>query len=531
MTKLADTLTNFANKPIQEDFDPEDNESKLFNHKDHMNSSDDDDDDFVNTDNNKSLEKSHYININDSKLRNKNSSKLNDEKYTGTVSSRANLFDEDEIIEEEESEDEIIEESDAMSFKSDSEDKEISESESSLESDSESQIDNTDSKKKRLAKLINQETKTTIKKLSNSTQNDAIKGLSIINQMNLFDNILDSRIKLQKAISSSNNLPITKESWNIFINDSKKTNTLLNDTSTLLNKVLSQIINLRNDFQNIDNINQNKDKVITSSNNKRSFETLINDTDKLDNDLKIYRNAVLQKWSTKIQSASGKSALQSNKFKAINQSADIQVENQLTDLSRSIKRTRLNRKNIIPLGFNDDLKNSRLDSHIQSSDFITNANDDDDLNNPDLPKNYDPRRKDNQSIDTSENPYIFDDEDFYRVLLNDLVDKKITNSQNNNNNMNNVTLSSRSNDKIKKNIDTKASKGRKLNYSIQEPIAHYEAPVTNHYKWNDEQIDEFFASLLGQKINFDENESTIESDNDNNAEIEAIKNDDIQIFG
>ena len=119
-------------------------------------------------------------------------------------------------------------------------------------------------------------------------------------------------------------------------------------------------------------------------------------------------------------------------------------------------------------------------------------------------------------------------QDFYRVLLNDLVEKKISNSQQSNG----VTLAitSRSENKLKKNIDTKASKGRKLNYSIQEPIANYEASVNTGYKWSDEQIDEFFAGLLGQKINFNEDDE-LEADTMHNEEDEEIKNDDIQIFG
>ena len=161
----------------------------------------------------------------------------------------------------------------------------------------------------------------------------------------------------------------------------------------------------------------------------------------------------------------------------------------------------------------------------------------------DIPKNYDPRRKGNannaagSSLSTAvaENPYIFDDEDFYRVLLNDLIDKKIsgTDTLQDSESIIKVTAKSgNSNNKLNRNIDTRASKGRKLNYSIQQPLANYEAPTGTGYRWSDEQIDEFFAGLLGRKINFNEDEEGEEErGEEEEEELNAIKDDDIQIFG
>lgn len=183
--------------------------------------------------------------------------------------------------------------------------------------------------------------------------------------------------------------------------------------------------------------------------------------------------------------------------------------------------------------FQKDWANGKLpelaSQNVEDGDD-NNNNSDDGL---DIPKNYDPRRKDNNSVDTSENPYVFDDEDFYRVLLNDLIDKKISNAHNSESAAITITsANSRSNNKLKKNVDTKASKGRKLNYSVQDPIANYEAPISSGYKWSDDQIDEFFAGLMGQRVNFNEDEEEDQHvGEDNDAESEAVKNDDIQIFG
>lgn len=81
--------------------------------------------------------------------------------------------------------------------------------------------------------------------------------------------------------------------------------------------------------------------------------------------------------------------------------------------------------------------------------------------------------------------------------MNDLVDKKVQSSDP----TTGITINLRSAQKVNKlknNVDTKASKGRKLRYHIQEPIANFESSIGS-WKWNDDQIDEFFASLLGQK--------------------------------
>lgn len=50
--------------------------------------------------------------------------------------------------------------------------------------------------------------------------------------------------------------------------------------------------------------------------------------------------------------------------------------------------------------------------------------------------------------------------------------------------------------KIKKKVDTKASKGRKLRYTVHEKLQNFMVPIPRA-TWHDEQIDEFFVSLLG----------------------------------
>ena len=193
--------------------------------------------------------------------------------------------------------------------------------------------------------------------------------------------------------------------------------------------------------------------------------------------------------------------MNAGKFKAINQTAEQQVANNLSDMPRLVKRTRLNRRLVAPLGYTPPLPPSA----------------------PEAPTDDEaPQTPATRGNALAELPTIFDDEDFYRVLLSDLVDKKVQSAD--------PTLglaislaSAQRLQKLNKAVDTRASKGRKLRYHVQEPIANFEAP-RDGWQWKDAQIDEFFASLLGQKVHMDEAEEEESAD-------EEVAADGIKLFG
>ncbi|KAL3237830.1 rRNA-processing protein BFR2 [Nakaseomyces bracarensis] len=531
---LAEKIGEMATKPQVADVDIED----VFEHRE-SGSDSELDDAGIDDEEEEELKKAHYADVGKSRLRKELDSKRQvgelEAKYKGSVGSRKDLYadESDELISESEDDeeeadqstgDEISDEGDANSVETSEESHDEGEEEDSHNSDDDDSHGDED-KRERLNRLVQQETRQVMNRMSDITRRDATKGYAILSQNKFFENILDTRIKLQKAMNAANVLPVTGESWKTKLKESKENKKLLQENLGLLDDLLNQLIEFRAEFQTNDHISE-ESKV--SKSKKRSISDVQKDTATLDKDLKKYRTAVLHKWSTKISNASGSSALSSSKFKSINQTADVQVENQLADSSRLIKRTCLNRRNVIPINFNEDMKQGKLKEFEDVEKQQDGEDADDDV---DIPKNYDPRRKDNNAIDTSENPYIFDDGDFYRVLLNDLIDKKTSSANLGVGGASNgsAVVISKSNFKLKKNVDTKASKGRKLNFSVQEPIANYEAAISSGYKWSDEQIDEFFAGLLGQRINFNENSEEEEGDVDEATE--AIKKDDIQIFG
>lgn len=450
----------------------------------------------------------HYIEVSKSKLR-KNIPK---NVYGGKVSSRNEIFGDDneeevnDEDEEEEEEEEKVEEEDYENENEEEDEEEEEEeegssdsasalsdkdSDSDLESEQHSDVD--EHKRDQLKSFISQERKTIGKRIAQSNINDALKGYSVLNQNKIFDQIIDSRIKLQKALTKSNSLPKDPETAKEFI--TSETDSIIDQVEDKCYSLLETIIKLRNKFNKKDNLQE------FPVPKKRKLDNHYGVAFQLDDTLSEFRGIVLNKWSRKVQSSSGSNALNAGKFKVINQSAEQQVVNNLNDMERLKRKTYLNRSAIEPLGYKED-----------NTDDIEEEEE-----NPDVPKLV--IKKDKNEI-----KQIFDDEDFYRLLLNDLIDKKITSS----NPINGVTLSLRQTQKAQKankNIDTRASKGRKLKFNIQEPIAHFETSINT--QWDDNQIDEFFASLLGQKINLNEIDEDI---NEQDEQDELIENDTIKLF-
>lgn len=512
-------------KPATRDYDIEDFERGVFDQSsDEAGSGAELDDD--------QAKNEHYVKVSKSKLR-QNNIDLRDEKYKGKTSSRKAIFeseDDDQEDSDEHNDDDSDgedieeasddEESDSLSEggdgliddeaeeASDDEDsegvadseEETSKSASSLtssggetsdsESDTQTGSDTEepqDFKRNKLKELMTQERKVMLNRISTSTQTDALKGFAVISQQRQFDNIIDARIKLQKAVQSANALPLNNETFEEF--QESNSEELQAQATNSLTTLLDALLSLRTKIYNKEKVMKEPLKLTIK---KRTLSEYLSETENLDAILKKNREQVLTKWSHKVQSASGAQALNASKFKALNQGSAQQVESNLMDMDRLVKRTRLNRRNVVPMG--------RIEDEEMEDD--TNA--------------------EKSHIDRSlkEDPDVFDDEDFYRVLLNDLVNKKLTEGAPSGGLV--ITKT-----KVKKNVDTKASKGRKLKYTVQEPIQNYEAP-NGSFKWDDLQIDEFFAGLLGQRVDFAEGS---DDDSSEDEEKEMLKQDGVKLFG
>ncbi|KAG5354613.1 Protein BFR2 [Yarrowia sp. B02] len=312
------------------------------------------------------LAKEHYVKVGKSKLRD-DAPALNPKYKAGTVSRKA-LYDgegdgadgfiseDDEEDEEEDDDDDDDEEDDeeeangmigdeAEEEEDEDEDDEDMEANNSYEemeandSDSDSELsenENDSSARATLKELLREEQKAAKQQAKEATVSDAQKGFAIHKQTDLYETLLDARITFQKAIQAANALPIS----NVKAEELGEDADSLQDTKSKLADFISQIAKMRYSMAVQDDVFK-ADSVKLSS--KRSFEATLDNMETLDAEFKAYETSVLTKWSQKVQASSAASALNSSKFKALNQSSANQVAATLADMDRLVKRTRMNR--------------------------------------------------------------------------------------------------------------------------------------------------------------------------------------------
>ncbi|KAJ5780117.1 hypothetical protein N7457_005277 [Penicillium paradoxum] len=102
---------------------------------------------------------------------------------------------------------------------------------------------------------------------------------------------------------------------------------------------------------------------------------------------------------------------------------------------------------------------------------------------------------------------VYDDGAFYQTLLRDLVEQRMSSSDSMTSGFDNLQqlpsrlpihpITGMRNDKVKREIDTRASKGRKMKYTVHEKLQNFMAP-DDRGSWTTRARDEFFASLLGK---------------------------------
>jgi protein AATF/BFR2 len=109
----------------------------------------------------------------------------------------------------------------------------------------------------------------------------------------------------------------------------------------------------------------------------------------------------------------------------------------------------------------------------------------------------------------TEDPHIYDDADFYQLLLKELVDQRMMDSSSTSAPSDGgrpvAQWTAVKEAKTKKNVDTKASKGRKMRYTVHEKLQNFMAPE-DRGSWEQDAVDRFFGTLLGQKVSLGEDD-------------------------
>ncbi|EMR09086.1 hypothetical protein PNEG_02432 [Pneumocystis murina B123] len=291
-------------------------------------------------------------------------------------------------------------------------------------------------KKKRrneLKSFIENEQKNFVQEIAKMNSLEIEKGKHIQTQIKIYDSLLDARIRLQKALVAVNSLSIDYK-----INDLEKNKLFIKNVENESNSLIGCLSEIRKTLIEMDKIDVEYTLERNKDFSKSSLESLCDNVIDLDKQILTWQNETLLKWSDKVKATS---VLSLNKFNSLNQNILDLIQKNMTNKEKLLEATYIDRT-----------------------------------------EKKQPKNKER-----------FDDTDFYQALLFNLINKRMVDSGN----TQGLRWSILKQKKQKNNIDTKASKGRRLRYHVHEKIQNFMTPNPVNL-WVEEKIDNLFSSLFGQ---------------------------------
>lgn len=308
-----------------------------------------------------------------------------------------------------------------------------------------------------LRQLMATDQKTIAASISQAAKADATKGRAVKQQRSAFDALLNARIKLQKGLTATNQLtaaqPDVDGDTDAFKSAESAALTLW---STLEDLRLTLV-----DAQTTDESKKRKRPSPATPNTPSS--SLWKRMADLESDSLTHRRAVLDKWSLKVRGANA-TTLANSKTKLLGSAAGKQ---------QTITAV--------------------LDAHVASE-------------TADLRSAKRARTATTNGAAPEQEQDIYDDSVFYQSLLRELVEQRMSSSDAITNGLDTLHLLPSRNvhhvtgmrkDKVKRDVDTRASKGRKMRFDVHEKLQNFMAPEERG-SWTRNARDEFFASLLGR---------------------------------
>ncbi|XP_035228895.1 protein AATF-like [Stegodyphus dumicola] len=333
---------------------------------------------------------------------------------------------------------------------------------------------------------------------------DIEKGKAVKAQQEIWNRLCECRIKLQKLLILANKLPQSDRWQSLTDKGGKPLAENLNKGCSSIKMLLNNWLDLQSvllaknpENSNLENtavnVESESDEEIHSDEAVEEMEEKSKTDDiKIDDwkprkrkaenqdyceilakrhkSLIPYRNSVIQKWDEKTRLSTGRITQKS--FTAFENSALKQIEKILQDKNRLIKRTQLKRSLYRVLG-KPEFSQMKNDENADVNESVSKQ----DM----LLKDYDPE--------------IFDDDDFYRQLLKDVIesqsvgiDREVLRKQ--------MEIQKIRN-KMKRKVDTKASKGRRLRYDVHPKLANFMASIQTT-KVSDETRDNVLKCLFGK---------------------------------
>ncbi|XP_020810437.1 protein Aatf [Drosophila serrata] len=275
------------------------------------------------------------------------------------------------------------------------------------------------------------------------------KGLCVQNQLRIWERLLELRINTQKFTSKANQLP-APDTLKKLGSENEELQSVLNEAQERSSKLLQQLLSLQSALyqQNSEmrkSVKRKHPSEEAGPPGKRFGGCLENNFQQMTS----YRNEVLLKWDDRTKLLTPGAGV---KRKSVQEDYDI------------IKKIES------ALGHRQVL--------VEKSQTIKS-------NQPDQPENEPPKRL----------THIYDDSDFYHQQLRELIEYKASTSSN----MSEITKQfvelQKLRQKMKKKVDTRASKGRKLRYVVHNKLINFMAP-NEVGDWTESSKSELYKSLF-----------------------------------
>lgn len=362
---------------------------------------------------------------------------------------------------------EFSDEEDSRSGSVDDDEDEDDEDEDEDEDASSDEDDGDDAQRAELRKIMNEGQKNILATMSQAAKADAEKGVAVRQQRRAFDGLLNIRIRLQKALVSVNTFStvdedqeVEKEAYEAAEEAAIKLWTTIDDFRTTILPEGSTKAGQKRKRDNVSDL---------------SSQQIWDEMEATEGAASKHRKRVLEKWSTKVRSTTA-AATTRKLGSAPTQSLIDVLEDQLLNSDRLIKRT----------------QTPRSCAPVQAAKKV------------------------------NEDPEIYDDADFYQLLLKELVDQRTTDSSAPGSAVPTIRWAAIKEAKTRKQVDRKASKGRKLRFTVHEKIQNFMAPEDRR-NWEQDAIDRFFGTLFGQKMELKEDEALDEEMGGVSVEEEGLK--------
>ncbi|CAH1162739.1 unnamed protein product [Phaedon cochleariae] len=312
------------------------------------------------------------------------------------------------------------------------------------------------------------------------------KGTCVRNQMSIWENLLEMRIQMQKCLLAANKLPLGSKREEMKMDSGSEFTDKVFQTRDSLAKLLDKLLDLQKfcwskypetkslkkigntsedpddeeipsdtDEEDVaENEDSDEDEVPSKRRKIADFESELSKQHEM---YKKYRTSVIQKWHDKTNISGMKNNVTS--YSVINT-----IEHALADKTKLVKRTQLKKSDYDILGEDKSDQNPTKSTENTSGEYY---------------------------------PEIFDDTDFYHQLLRELIEVKsadITDPVHLGRQW--IQLQSLRS-KMKRKIDTRATKGRKIRYAVHTKLVNFMAPMDDNL-WLEESKNELFSSLFGK---------------------------------